>query len=616
MNGTGGSFMQQPLSNSEGVRRCLTIPDAPRSSQLRYQPQPPYAAGSPAKMARPSSAPVSRQLGMQGKAQWEGANYREPPPVSRQLGMQGKAQWEGANYREPPPVSRQLGMEGKAQWEGANYREPPPVSRQLGMEGKSQWKGANFREPRQFGQVYAPPSRGYKILDSNLRLPYAARKAEAFVNSTLGYPRVENGKSVPIPSYEPMLDPHLVDYFHSRFGQVQLEELKRQRWLNRYGRPRSAGSLTLGSRRSFRYGAGGKDGGGGGVLYKVAVTTGDVKNAGTDAKVFLKIKGSKGKLPKTRLTKKAGSVKSNRGVAFRFAKASTHVFKIRGANIGDIQSLIIETSAVKKEEAWFLQEIEIVNTKTKKTWLFTCNQWFSLYHGDGQVMREFFPIKSAKTEYEIVTVTGDLLGGGTNANVFLTVFGKTGTTRKVHLKNSSKTMFKRGSSDVFRVKTNCVGPMKKIRIEHDNTGVGSGWYLERVVVTDLHNTQWKYFFPCGQWLSKTEGDRAICRDLIGSHDPLATRKASKYKVSVFTGNKRGAGSDANVYITMFGEFGDSGEKKLSSRKNNFERGKMDEFLLECPKLGRLERIRVGHDNSGFGPGWFLDKNTVNGASQV
>ena len=54
------------------------------------------------------------------------------------------------------------------------------------------------------------------------------------------------------------------------------------------------------------------------------------------------MKGSRGKLPKTRLTKKAGSVKSNKGVSFRFAKGSTHIFKIYGPNIGDLQSLIIE----------------------------------------------------------------------------------------------------------------------------------------------------------------------------------------------------------------------------------------------------------------------------------
>ena len=48
--------------------------------------------------------------------------------------------------------------------------------------------------------------------------------------------------------------------------------------------------------------------------------------------------------------------------------------------------------------------------------------------------------------------------------------------------------------------------------------------LFQVVVTDLKNPQWKYFFPCGQWLAKDEGDGEICRDLIGNRDPLAIRK--------------------------------------------------------------------------------------------
>jgi len=44
-----------------------------------------------------------------------------------------------------------------------------------------------------------------------------------------------------------------------------------------------------------------------------------------------------------------------------------------------------------------------------------------------------------------------------------------------------------------------------------------------------------------------------------------------YKISVYTGDKRGAGTDANVYIIMFGENGDSGDKFLDDSKNNFER---------------------------------------------
>ena len=54
------------------------------------------------------------------------------------------------------------------------------------------------------------------------------------------------------------------------------------------------------------------------------------------------MKGSKGKLPKTRLMKKAGSVKSNKDVAFRFAKGSTHTFKIRALDIGNVKSIMLE----------------------------------------------------------------------------------------------------------------------------------------------------------------------------------------------------------------------------------------------------------------------------------
>ncbi len=53
---------------------------------------------------------------------------------------------------------------------------------------------------------------------------------------------------------------------------------------------------------------------------------------------------------------------------------------------------------------------------------------------------------------------------------------------------------------------------------------------------------------------------------------------SKYKVTVVTADKRGAGTDANVSITLFGESGDSGEKKLDNSKNNFERGRSVNLL--------------------------------------
>jgi len=48
-------------------------------------------------------------------------------------------------------------------------------------------------------------------------------------------------------------------------------------------------------------------------------------------------------------------------------------------------------------------------------------------------------------------------------------------------------------------------------------------------------------------------------------------------VHVFTGDVFSAGTDANVFLTMFGENGDSGERKLLKSETNtdkFERGKV------------------------------------------
>ena len=44
---------------------------------------------------------------------------------------------------------------------------------------------------------------------------------------------------------------------------------------------------------------------------------------------------------------------------------------------------------------------------------------------------------------------------------------------------------------------------------------------------------------------------------------------------MFTGDVKGAGTDANVFITMYGEYGDSGERQLGKSEtysNKFERG--------------------------------------------
>lgn len=54
-------------------------------------------------------------------------------------------------------------------------------------------------------------------------------------------------------------------------------------------------------------------------------------------------------------------------------------------------------------------------------------------------------------------------------------------------------------------------------------------------------------------------------------------------MNVITGDVMGAGTDANVFLIIFGEHGDSGEvalKNSETYKDKFERGHTDVFILK------------------------------------
>lgn len=66
----------------------------------------------------------------------------------------------------------------------------------------------------------------------------------------------------------------------------------------------------------------------------------------------------------------------------------------------------------------------------------------------------------------------------------------------------------------------------------------------------------KYRFDCGLWLAKGEDNGEIMRELPAT-GPLIKDPAPllDYKVHVYTGHKRGAGTDANVSCTIYGSKG-------------------------------------------------------------
>ena len=53
---------------------------------------------------------------------------------------------------------------------------------------------------------------------------------------------------------------------------------------------------------------------------------------------------------------------------------------------------------------------------------------------------------------------------------------------------------------------------------------------------------------------------------------------------MWTGDQRGAGTDANVFIQMYGENGKTEEVVMRNRTDNYEQGQMDKFKVRNYKL--------------------------------
>jgi len=87
----------------------------------------------------------------------------------------------------------------------------------------------------------------------------------------------------------------------------------------------------------------------------------------------------------------------------------------------------------------------------------------------------------------------------------------------------------------------------------------------------------------------------------------------QYIVDVYTGDKFGCGTDANVFCTIYGDKGDTGERELAhseTHKNKFERKQVDRFKIECADLGNIYKTKIRHDNAGLSADWLLAKIEV------
>uniref|UniRef100_A0A8C1WTB9 Lipoxygenase homology domains 1b n=1 Tax=Cyprinus carpio TaxID=7962 RepID=A0A8C1WTB9_CYPCA len=377
------------------------------------------------------------------------------------------------------------------------------------------------------------------------------------------------------------------------------------------------------------------------VSYHIAVKTGNVSGGSSDSKVFVKFYGEKGDTSRMML------VVSDNNLRNYFEAGRVDVFTVETADIGQINRLLIGHTNEGMRAGWFLDSVQIMVPNHGKHYMFPSHRWLCRDEADGKTEVEIYPSEILDVEqcklinYEITVVTGDIFAGGTNANVFIQIYGDQGKTEVLQISSRSNN-YERGAVDIYKIEAKDVGKIFKIRISNDDSGVGAGWYLDRVEIKrlimamvpkekkedkkkkknkkkkseededeegggeEMREVALTYLFPCDRWLASDEEDGEMVVELLPEDNEEL--EENTYEVHIFTGNMMGAGSDANVFINLYGENGDTGERPLrkSSHLNKFERGQEDTFSITAVELGPLKKLRIRHDNSNQSA-WYLDR---------
>lgn len=251
--------------------------------------------------------------------------------------------------------------------------------------------------------------------------------------------------------------------------------------------------------------------------------------------------------------------------------------------------------------------------------------------------------------YTVEVYTGNVSFAGTNANVFVTLFGELGDSGEKGLIKSETNLdkFERNKMDRFKVQCADLGELFKLKIRHDNAGFSADWFLDRVEVSDDRR---KYKFVCERWLSDSKEDKKIERTLfekdykgprississmslksnIGgsqmadSKSNLSIRQHSPfgqhgneyddgltipYKIIIRTGSEKNCGISSQVFIRLIGE-----EKKMKTdriklelaKKKRFEPGSSETFQINAIDIGDLRQVELGHDGVGPDANWFV-----------
>ncbi|XP_074616097.1 uncharacterized protein LOC141875648 isoform X1 [Acropora palmata] len=340
------------------------------------------------------------------------------------------------------------------------------------------------------------------------------------------------------------------------------------------------------------------------TTYNLSIKVGDVKGSGTDGNVYIQLFGERGNTAKIQL-RQAGDARN------KFEKGRTYKFTVDTVDIGKVDRIKLSHDHTGYGSGFFVEEVEVEVPARQDRVKFPCRCWLAQDVEDGKIEREMFAITPLpNTSYTMSVKLGDVLSPDTN--LYVQLLGEKGETSKIMLRpiGSSMNKFEKGRTYKFTVETVNVGKIERLRIGHDSKGGGKGIFVEEVEVAPAEGNH--AIFPCYCWLAEEKGDNKMERDILPG-EPRPPRPNTSYHLAVKTGDMLTSGTDANVYFQLIGSEGETEKIQLrqgGKAEKRFEKGRVDKFIVETVDVGMVQKLRIGHDNNGSTPGWYLEEVAV------
>ncbi|XP_066575887.1 lipoxygenase homology domain-containing protein 1 [Amia ocellicauda] len=345
------------------------------------------------------------------------------------------------------------------------------------------------------------------------------------------------------------------------------------------------------------------------VQYRINVYTGDVKKAGFTGEVYLRLQGDQGDTGKRWLARSNNETNT-------FSQGQVDNFKIKAVNIGKLNQLVIGYRSQRKDR-WFLEKIIVAEGEMPTTHhTFMHSDWINAHPKKGDIYEAVIPVKDT-TEQRPNPVKESETGKAQQwsmwvkcsplpektADISVIVFGEKQKSSLLKVKNFNNTPFHVCNGeigDVLKVSFICKSQEKVKHLK-----------LEKLRMKDSVTKQELGFDTADRWLFEENGLESVTELAAGRPDRPPLRDVL-YSVKVYTGDLPAAATDAQISCTLFGEKGDTGVRKLtlSSSQLILDKGKVNTFHLKAVDLGMPSRVIVGHGNSGYGAGWYLNKITV------